>query len=58
MIKKRFRLPVLFLIAFLTSQYGAATVALPPEYNKWISEDVRWIISAAGKRSVFETCNE
>jgi GWxTD domain-containing protein len=51
MIKKRFRLPVLFLIALLTSQYGAATVALPPEYNRWISEDVRWIISAQEKEA-------
>ncbi len=51
MIKKRFRLPILFLITLLTSQYGAATVALPSEYSKWMNEDVRWIIGAQEKEA-------
>jgi GWxTD domain-containing protein len=49
MIAKRFRLPALCLMALLTSPYGATqqalSVGLPPEYNKWIDEDVRWIIN-------------
>jgi len=37
-------------MALLTSLYGATqekfNVKMPPEYNKWINEDVRWIVSA------------
>jgi len=46
---KGFRFPVLCLIALLTSLSGTAqqksNVGLPPRYNKWIGEDVRWIIT-------------
>lgn len=49
MFRKRLRLPALLLIAILTSLYGAAQQelypGLPPAYQKWIDEDVRWIIS-------------
>ncbi len=49
MFKKGLRIPVLFLTAFSTSLYGAASAGLPPAYSKWINEDVRWIISAQEK---------
>jgi GWxTD domain-containing protein len=54
MFEKRFPLPALFLMALLTSLHGATQqkleVGLPPEYNKWIDEDVRWIITAQEER--------
>lgn len=54
MIEKRFLLPALFLMALSTSLSGVAQqkleVGLPPEYNKWIDEDVRWIITAQEKK--------
>ena len=53
MIEKRFRLPALFLTLILTSLYGAAQQkvdsGLTAEYNRWIDEDVRWIITLQEK---------
>ena len=37
-------------MALLISQYSGAEVGLPPEYNKWINEDVGWIITAPEKK--------
>jgi hypothetical protein len=58
MIAKRFRLPALCLMALLTSPYGAAqqalSVGLPPEYNKWIDEDVRWIITPQERKELLK----
>ncbi len=54
MFEKRVRLPILFLMALLTSLCGATEqklegAGLPPAYNKWVNEDVQWIIGAQEK---------
>jgi GWxTD domain-containing protein len=62
MIVKRFRLPVLCLIALLTSLYGAAQqkldIGLRPEYNKWIDEDVRWIITTQERQEFLKLATD
>ena len=54
----RFRCSVLVVVIVLTVQYGTAkqnqSSVLAPEYQKWLDEDVRWLISAPEKKEFFK----
>jgi GWxTD domain-containing protein len=62
MIAKRFPLPILCFIAISSSLYGAVQQQLeprlPPEYQKWINEGVRWIISSPEKEEFLKLATD
>lgn len=59
----RFRPSVLAIVIVLTSQYGVAKQdrgsVLAPEYQNWLDQDVRWLISAQEEKDFLKlTTNE
>ena len=62
MIRKSIQLSAFALVLILTAHYGTAKQTsrqtLPPEYQKWLNEDVHWIISAQETTDFLKLTND